>query len=229
MRLGHYLLSETIDFDISPVWQLVVENPEFLGSIVSEMVDQTTGLEGRFVLSSKGDVLEFHRHAVISMGPFDTNPNRKEILNGFVQTLTDVSLSENHYVKTTDLLFELRSHLCNLAAEFETEFEITEPTAFKIIKTLEPKLSLCKELDERVFEFVRLVGRYTQYDLVILINISGYMSKDRYRELLRNLTYLQTPVLIVDGQHLDRSLPVIIIDQDLCEMTIFPQDKLFEV
>ena len=85
-----------MDFDISPVWQLIVENPDFLGKLMLEMIDQIRGFDGRFVLSSNGVIHEFHKSVLLSMGPFDANPNRKEILNGFTQTLTTYALSENY-------------------------------------------------------------------------------------------------------------------------------------
>ena len=229
MILSHYLLSKNMDFDISPVWQLVVENPDHLGKLVSEMNDQIRGLDGRFVLSSKGGIIELHRYAIISVGPFDANPNRKEILNGFTQTLTDFALSEDHYVHTSELLCDLRSYLCNLAAEIETEFELTEPTASSIIKSLEFRFSENLNLDERIYDFIRLVGRYTKYRLIVLVNISDFMSEEKYRELLRNIAYLQTPVLVMDGRFIDAAYPAVIMDSDLCELVIFPSNNIFEV
>ena len=218
-----------MDFDLSPVWQLVVENPDFLGKFVSEMIDQTRGFDGRFILSSKETINEFHKSVLISIGPFDASPNRKEILNGFTQTLTNDALSENHYVRTSELLCDLRSHMCNLAAEIETEFELTEPTASEIVKTLQFKFLESPNLDERVYDFIRLVGKYTKYKLVVMVNISEYMFEERYRELLRNIAYLQTPVLMIDSRLIDHAHPAVIIDQDQCEIVLFPRDNIFEV
>lgn len=229
MKLSHYLLSECMDFDISPVWQLIVENPDFLGKLMSEMIDQIRGFDGRFVLSSNGVIHEFHKSVLLSMGPFDANPNRKEILSGFTQTLTTNALSENYYVRTSELLGDLRSHLCNIATEIETEFELTEPTASEIVKALQFRFSESHNLDERVYDFIRLVGKYTKYRLVVMVNISEYMSEERYRELLRNIIYLQTPVLMVNSRFTDHTHPAVIIDSDQCEIVLFPRDNIFEV
>lgn len=229
MRLSYYFLSNTMDFEQSTIWQLVVENKDEYGRLVSELRDQTQGIGGRFVLSDNKRTLDFDKQVLISLSPFDADPNRKEILAGFIKRLSEESLSGTNYLETARVLSELESHFCRIASEFESEFSVDDLYALAAIRMLNTRFNTSSALDERIFDFVRMSGTYSGRALTIIVGASEFMSDERFNEMLRNLRYLQTPVLVVEHRYVSNKVPTIILDSDLCELLIFDTENLFEV
>lgn len=220
MILNHYLFDEEIDFADHPVRQLIIESPGVLGTMVSELRQQIEGGSGDFFLCDADRDIAFDKFVSLIVDPFEADPNSKPIINGLIRSLVSSGLSDENYVTTEETITSLIRYCQDIAFKNGDDVVMNPPSIESIFRMIRPELPSSVNLNERISDYVSLISRYTDNKLLILVNISVFISADDYHDLVRQLVYHQHPVLMIEYNDTPYLVPKKIIDADLCEINV---------
>lgn len=220
MILNHYCFENGIDFDMGPVQQLVIECPELMGRVLREMHLQSLGLDGGFILFEKNREYDFSKHVEVIVDPFDADPNKKIILNGLVKSIQNEMVSEKHYMETHELTSSIQRLVLEIATDIDSSADVCPFELESLVKGSKPRFIHDGTFKDMISEYLRLVQKFTDTRLCILFNISIYLSKEDWNDIISQVRYYQQPVLIVENKISTDSIPAKIIDIDLCEIDI---------
>ena len=81
MKLGNFNLNEPLDWSDKSVNTLVIENPRYFYSVISEMIAQSMGDDGSFMLSEGLETVSFSRTVDVITDLFSINLNEKRFQN----------------------------------------------------------------------------------------------------------------------------------------------------
>ena len=219
MRLNHFLFESAMDFDDRRVQQLVFENPGDLGRMVAELKSQIYGLEGSFVLFERSVDMGIKGVSLI-VDPFSLEAGRREIVAGFTKALMSELVSPENHVKTDRLMSDLQSHILEIATDIEPSVDFQGLDLKGLVKAVGLGFQAGGDLVEDLCEYVRLAGRFAGTRLFVLVNMGAFLSDGRYLEMVRQLEYLQNPVLLVEGRVISVGCPVKVFDADFCEINL---------
>ena len=209
-----------MDFTTRPIRQLIIESHNTLGSLVNEIRRQTEGGYGDFTLREGDSDLEFDKSVSMFVDPFEADANNKPIINGLIKSLVSLGLSEANYLTTEETVTSLVRYCQKIAFENDSDVMMNPPFLESIFKLMRPEFPLADELKERLSDFVSLVSRYTDNRLLIFVNVSSFLSAEDYFDLVKQLEYLQHPVLMIESHDTQYIVPKKIIDVDLCEIDV---------
>ncbi len=209
-----------MDFTTHPIRQLIIESPNTLGSLVDEIRRQTEGGYGDFTLRERDNDLEFDKSVSMFVDPFEADANSKPIINGLIKSLVSLGLSEAYYLTTEETVTSLVRYCQKMAFENDSDVMMNPPFLDSVFKLMKPEFPLADRLNERLSDFVSLVSRYTDNRLLIFVNISSFLSAEDYFDLIKQLEYIQHPVLMIESVDTQYIVPKKIIDIDLCEIDV---------
>lgn len=209
-----------MDFTTHPIRQLIIESPNTLGSLVDEIRRQTEGGYGDFTLREGDNDLEFDKSVSMFVDPFEADANSKPIINGLIKSLVSLGLSEANYLTTEETVTSLVRYCQKMAFENDSDVMMNPPFLDSVFKLMKPEFPLADRLNERLSDFVSLVSRYTDNRLLIFVNISSFLSAEDYFDLIKQLEYIQHPVLMIESVDTQYIVPKKIIDIDLCEIDV---------
>lgn len=209
-----------MDFTTHPIRQLIIESPNTLGSLVDEIRRQTEGGYGDFTLREGDNDLEFDKSVSMFVDPFEADANSKPIINGLIKSLVSLGLSEANYMTTEETVTSLVRYCQKMAFENDSDVMMNPPFLDSVFKLMKPEFPLADRLNERLSDFVSLVSRYTDNRLLIFVNISSFLSAEDYFDLIKQLEYIQHPVLMIESVDTQYIVPKKIIEIDLCEIDV---------
>ena len=99
----------------------------------------------------------------------------------------------------------------------------------RLIKTLDMRVDHENGICEDLIQECSMIKRFTKIRLIAIAGVSCYIHHDDFKQLIRELAYLNTPILMIDHER-DPDYPCKLFDDDFCELN-FKTDKeyLFEV
>lgn len=209
-----------MDFTTHPIRQLIIESPNTLGSLVDEIRRQTEGGYGDFTLREGDKDIIFDKSVSMFIDPFEANANSKPIINGLIKSLVSFGLSDTNYLFTEETMITLVQYCQKIAFENDSDVMMNPPFLDSVFKLMKPEFPLADRLNERLSDFVSLVSRYTDNRLLIFVNISSFLSAEDYFDLIKQLEYIQHPVLMIESVDTQYIVPKKIIDIDLCEIDV---------
>lgn len=198
---------------------LVVENPEILRCMIEELVYQTTSDSGDYILSdTKNAPMKLTSSVLLITDIFHFEnagkPLKTKINNLLVYEYSDVDGREELLTDINRIGIEI----CN-SFPYPLTFKSTL-TFSDIIKILDFSLDIAEgSFWERFLDYITVSFQLLGYRLLVTLNLKDFISKQEYEELIKNLTYRNIPLLMIESrQHpeLDDIDHIRIIDHDLC-------------
>ncbi len=227
--LSHFLFSTPIDFNEHALRRLTIEEPGELGRAVGELQSQISGYDGRFVLSDGSKNIELSKNTHMIIDPFSITCNAKEIITGLHKTITKELECGDSFLEVQDAISALTNYITTVSTEIEAGSSSGDVTIQALLKVMSVGMIEPESLPERVCEYVRLMSEYGSKRLAIIVNLDKFLSKEDYSELVKQLEYSNTPILLIENTFPNDNVPTKIIDTDRCELEIGPNGNLFEV
>lgn len=221
MRLAHPYIFKVFDMSCSAANTLVVENKAFFRSLVAELCDQTGGNPGNFVLSEENVPLEMHKCAELIKDFVPFSPNQKSLLTKLTSRLEKVSLSEEFFLQTQELLRQAELLIWELSQDLPCDISCSKMSVLSILRGA--GIEIVPEVEhplEQLLDYMELVRVLDRDKLFILINLRSYYEDDETEAFLRTVLDRGFQVLLMDS-HAASVLPMEArwtIDSDLCEI-----------
>lgn len=221
MKLVHPDFFCQIELQENSIPILVLEAPSCFFKYVSDLIYQSKGKEGKWIISEKGKPLSFIKNCDVIIDPFSLDINQKKLVTGLYTKL-------EKEVINTELLLDWNTIYPNLA-------QITD----KIIETSDHQLEYCKNIElrdflkfmnvqfydssenllEQIIDYMTLTADVLGTRLFILINFKTYFDSSKMHYLYEQAIYKKYQLLLIEsnlGNTSDDLEKVIIVDKDDC-------------
>lgn len=220
MILAHPQMDTVLDMNGSGICTLVVENPDFYRSLICDLYTQLHSDGGRWVLSENGKTLPISKWVELVDNCICFELNRKTLLNKIYTAMENTAVSEDYFLKTSELLSQLEAYMDDLAFELPCDIISEKCTVSGLIKGM--GISLRDDYEdplERLSDFMELVREFDRDKLFVLVGLRSFFGDDRVTAFLKTVLSHGFHVLLMDCVA-HKKLPQetrVTIDNDLCE------------
>lgn len=197
---------------------LIIENPEYMRDMVSDLLKQSDGESGNFILYNDKEGIRIDKNIYIIFNPFIIDFNDKKILEKIYEELRPYAndLVEEKFVISKSIIDAMDKILIENSYQgliYNDDFEWKD--LFKIIKLRIEENELT--FIEKISEFMKILTLIGRYKIIIFINISSYVNDNELEKLVEMARYYKLNLLIVDNieskYKFDRTY---ILDSDMC-------------
>ncbi len=222
MKLVFHGIQQIFDFeDEEHVCSLVIENPEFLSSLLLDLNSQLKGEEGNAVLSQNDKPMLIDKNLELHslFAPFTIN--QRGILNKVIAKMSEISVDPEHYQETSELISEIERYCLNLSFSLEGDFVFSKISPEAVIKASGVEIAddhTC--LSEKLLDYFELVRTYDREKVFILLNLRSFMGVEETQRFIEEILQKRFQVLFLESsewpmlEHEKRYL----IDESLCEI-----------
>lgn len=218
--ISHPQMENVLQMSQNQVSTLVVENPGFFRELLFDFYYQLQGHPGALVLSDKDEVLPICKWVDLIDNCLNFELNRKPILNRICSALEQRAISEEFFLKTSELLSHLESYMDELAFSLPCDIRCEKCSVSGVIKSV--GIHLRDEYDdplERLLDYMELVREFDRDKLFVLVGMRSFFT-DREMELFfKTVLSHRYRVLLLDSTDRERICyeKRLTIDKDLCE------------
>ncbi len=222
MKLVNALSGLSIELCENLVNVIVVESPEVLTEYISELKRQISGEDGQFVLSDK-DICRIDKMMEIVIDPWTIDFNSKRIKTKLLQVVKEEA-DEYFY----DKFIEAKGLICQYAENlldkmmYSVSYDMNIDT-MSLIKFLDIKVDIqTDKLIDSIIEYIKLLHDLCKVEVVVLVNIKTYLSKNELLYLYQETLYQKVNLILLEATLTEQIEyeKIVIIDADKCVINI---------
>lgn len=222
MKLAHPALSKPICFKENQIQLLIIESPRMFRQFAFELIAQSEGQEGEFILSLNNDILDCAEHLHIIYDYYHLEPEGKKLHNRFQAEIQSVTKNEllhetlaleesiNNYLRHLRLL-------CGSAAFEEGQYIPALLKGVKFAPALEDESPL-----GRLISHISIYNSLMPDQCFILMGAKAIFETEELTQLYTWADYVHCRILLLEpacSQPLEKENPFI-LDRDMCEIHI---------
>lgn len=220
MILAYPQLGSPLELEGQAVSALVVENPDFYRHFMADLYAQLQGDPGELILSHQGDTLPIGKWIELVDNCIHFELNRKALLTKVCTAMERAAVSEEFFLKTSELLCAVEGYVDALAFELPGDIVCEKCSVAGILKGVGIRLRDDYEDPlERLVDFMELVREFDRDKLFVLQGMRSFFSDDQVETFLKTVLSHGYRVLLIDCVA-RKKLPSekrLTIDNDLCE------------
>lgn len=191
-------------------------------SDVMELAGQVEGKEGRFVLSDNEKEVDISKNVELIFNIFALDINERKLISKLYMELEKLTADERFYVKTQEMKQYLQEYLLQLEQETDYILDLADEIDFaSLFKAFGIKYEVLEEnFLERLVRYMRIVERLLKKKLFVFVNLRSYLSNQQIDELIKEATYQEIQLLLIETCARDciEGVTRYIIDKDGCEI-----------
>lgn len=207
----------TIDENFA--YEIVIEKTELFTNVMQELQRKSIG-EGRdIILSEVEKELDFNKYCEIIWNPLNLNYSNKKILSNIYSELNSCAVNE-FYEETENLYAHIVEYMDKIikTVSYNIDFSLDQDNIglYKLFK-----VGIVNDFDclcEGLIDYILLLKKALNINVVIFINIKQYLNEEEYYELIKRAMYEKIAVYNISGDekyHLNNE-KLFIIDKDEC-------------
>ncbi len=209
-----------IEFKENRIEQLIIEHPVCFRSVLSEIIRQSEGKDGKLILSDSDKILDFSKKTTLIYNLFDLDSSSRKLTNRLYEMLNQRMMESELYLRYQSILANAEMFMNDLegmsdyALQYDSDVAIAEFLKLLGVKIAEEDQTLLERLSDYLKLSVDLLGS----ELIILVNFRSYFAKEEALQLYEMINYCKIPVLLLENS--EREMIEYehryIIDSDLC-------------
>lgn len=221
MILNHPVFDTPIDLAHNNL--VVLEHPLLYRTLVAELISQSEGEPGRFLLTENYEEKSIGKYLSIIHGPFQLCENDHKMRTALYKLLEKEvqTLDFECYKEVESKIIQFLQHV-----NMQSSYPLTMADSIgmtEIFKLGQLQLELTKDsVPERLYEYIRALHRLAGAQCVVMYNVRNIFTNTEAEVFLKEISEQELSVLF-----LERSVPPIvtkyeklyIVDQDLCEIS----------
>ena len=222
MKLMHPSFSSPLCWDDSPIVTLTVENPVQYREMVMDLLNQSEGLKGSFVLSEDDTPVEISRHMELITDPYRLEPSENKRIINAMQKEAAVTAANEMLAEFADIYSSIA------AAMAELVFKANQDAVFDPISDSSQLIKLVNwrpdthqlSLPEKLLLYMELCQRYLKTDFFVLFQMRACMSQEERDSFCKQAEYHSWKLLLLEssGCQSEPQEHQLILDDDLCEL-----------
>jgi len=224
MKLVHPLFSNPIRFRENRIPVLVLENPAAFRSLYSQLMAQSEGGEGSFVLSVNDVCLNANEHLNMVFDYFHLHTLEKRVQTKAIAALLHTAGEELAH-ETMQLSHAMQQYLGKLAtlAEFPIAYENSENLS-NILKAMDVRVAL-EDMPppEALYERLCLLHSLAKNQCFVLVQAHAFFSTEELAQLFKMTAYKKIYLMLLESRAPEEPLPqedILLFDSDLCELSL---------
>ena len=218
MKLVNSQINYTIDFMENIVNVLVVENPDIMTELITNLWRQCNGADGSFVLSDDEE-LKIDKNMNIIINPFDIDFNSKKILSALFNSMSQRAndcIEQKTLINASiiNVLDDILLHESYPGIEHSLDFSWID--VFKIYNV---KIEQNHDtLIQKLIEYIKILVNYCGVRILCLVNIKSFLSDNEIKELYKYAGLSKMQLLLVESNEKEALSceNICIIDNDRC-------------
>ena len=224
MKLVHPLFSEPVCFAENSIPVLVLENPAAFRKMTTELIRQSEGEGGEFVLSVNDKPIDCAEHMNVFFDYSHLDSVEKRIqtkaLNSFIRS-TQETMADDTY----RLSLAIKEYLAKLAtlSDHPVSYEQGE-NLLALLKAMEFHIDLAGLSPiEALYEQIVLIHSLSKGQCVVLVNAYSFFSKDELMQLYKMVLYRKIPMMLLENhtsKYRHDCEKIILYDEDMCELSL---------
>lgn len=222
MKLAFVDLSRVVTFEENFTSVVVLENPRFFREYINELLRQTGGNEGKFVLSDKDKIISVAKNVEVILEPFSLDLNKRKVLAKLYDDLEALANNENFFAKTLEIKSNICRYLLDIALAAEHNIDFDKDFSVKALFTAADFQFIADNfciLDSLV-NYCKICHGFLKIPLIVLVNLSNYFSDTELTAFYKQMEYEKISVLILENSYNKKlyNEKLYVIDKDLCEV-----------
>lgn len=220
MRFAYAPLNLCIELVEESVTSLIVENPVLFYELVSDIHLQIEGASGIVVFSEHDVPLVMDKSIVLLSQFIPLDMNSKPLLNALYAKLKKLSMTEQLFLRTNDLLGYIESYLSELTGQVDGDLTWERPSDVTgILKAMSIRFYDEHEtLADRILDHMLMYREYIGERLFVTVNLQSYLSKQATQNLFRSVALHKLRLFCIENKAyaLTAEMKQVIIDEDFC-------------
>lgn len=217
MKLVHAKYGLEISFKEGIPEILVLEDPNIMRILVAELLDQSSGNEGNFVLSDE-KLLKVDKAVEMIMNPFALDFQNKKItsaLFGKMMMIGNEKLIEKSEInhELINLLEDISSRINYSAITYQLEFNWQD--LFKIYGV---KIEKTGDFLEDLIEYMKAVSEFCGISVLCFVGLKNYLNHEELLDFYKAARYNKVALLLIESNEKEQLEieHITIIDRDQC-------------
>lgn len=221
MIISHPVFDTPIDLAHNNL--VILEHPLLYRTLVAELIAQSEGESGRFLLTENYEEKSIGKYVSIIHNPFRLCENDHKMRTALYKLLEKEvqTLDFEYYKEVESKILQFLQHVNMQSAYPLTMADSISMT--EIFKLGQLQLELTKDsVPERLYEYICALHRLAGAQCVVMYNVRNIFTNTEAEVFLKEISEQELSVLF-----LERSVPPIvtkyeklyIVDQDLCEIS----------
>lgn len=191
-----------------------------MGSMVGELSDQVRGLTGRFILAESSIEFDISKKVDLIVDPFSLEVSSKDVVSGLQKRVAEHLLNGDNYLQTNEALEAIIELVLTKSLDVESSITMDGLSIQSVMKAASLKLMEPDDICQRLCDYAAMASKYAGKMLSVMVDVDRFVSDADYIDCLRNLKYLNIPILLIESEFKGDSIPTKIIDGDFCELNI---------
>lgn len=223
MMLAHPMFSKIIDFKNEMINILIIENQKFLTQLIEDIINQTNGENGDFVLSEDFIPLDIQKHLEIIIDFFNLDINNKKVLTAIYNKIKKIAYDDENYIKTENFKTEAFNYIETLINQ--TEYPLILDVQFDIsglLKLFDVKIEInSNTFLEKIIDYMSVLYEFLNRKCIVFVNLMSYLDISEIELLYKEIQYKKYNVLFIENSFktkIGEYENIYIIDEDMCEI-----------
>jgi len=221
--LAHPMFSKIIDFKNEMINILIIENQKFLTQLIEDIINQTNGENGDFVLSEDFIPLDMQKHLEIIIDFFNLDINNKKVLTSIYNKIKKIAYDDENYLKTENFKTEAFNYIETLINQ--TEYPLILDVQFDIsglLKLFDVKIEInSNTFLEKIIDYMSVLYEFLNRKCIVFVNLMSYLDISEIELLYKEIQYKKYNVLFIENSFrtkIGEYENIYIIDEDMCEI-----------
>lgn len=209
---------------VEGVQTLVIENPKEYREFILNLLSQIDGEEGDLKFYENLEEKNLKNKIIFSGTPFFLNINNRRIIDSLYKNMQELILTEKfeEYKELESKIYNfLSSLLVNEHIDVELNEEIDTKKLFQAANIHIADLNSNNDLLENISQYISVIKRYTNIEIMIFINLRTMFEKEEWKNLVQDIKKSDICLFNIEIYSSFVEVPgekIYIIDKDLCEI-----------
>ena len=218
MKLVNIEYGIDINLIENKIYELVIENRSVFSDIVSILLNQVNGMEGKFVLSDTKS-LKIEKSVDILIDYYSLSINNKKIINRLYSNLEKIT---ENFIEEKSLI---NSKLVNVLDYITTSLGCSEVIYnmdfnwIDIFKIYDMKFDESYDnLLDKLISYIKIISEFTDIKIIFFVNLKSYLDINDLNNLYDMMIYYKIiPIMLepTEGVAIGKKMRYI-IDNDRC-------------